>query len=225
MLVDHANAGRDGVTRAFKGHGLPVDTDLPFIGVVQPVQNVHKSRLARTILSEERMDLSRFNDKVDMVIGDKGSKLLCDPDKLKLHLGCCLSLCSSGRLMITDLLDVAKKGGPRTMWGMILGPPDDRILRCVRGLYNEFTRDDLLAERINFGYELSGNVGLEVVERSDVHAAVLKRANVGFAVELVGCHIGNCVEDRNVDVLEDRGQDDRRELGADSYESESTPMM
>ena len=42
------------------------------------------------------MDLARLDFKVDMVIGDEGSESLRDPGKLKLHLGLCLSVFSTG---------------------------------------------------------------------------------------------------------------------------------
>ncbi len=54
VLMDHADPGRDGVTGRFEGDGLTIDEDLAFVGVVQPVHDVHQRRLARPVFADER---------------------------------------------------------------------------------------------------------------------------------------------------------------------------
>jgi hypothetical protein len=53
MLVNHANARADGVSRRAKLHALAVNNDVPFVWLVQAVQLAHEGAFARAILAQE----------------------------------------------------------------------------------------------------------------------------------------------------------------------------
>ena len=50
VLVHHADAVGDRVLRRVKGHRLPVDQDLPLVGPIQAVEDVHQRRLPGAVL-------------------------------------------------------------------------------------------------------------------------------------------------------------------------------
>ena len=52
VLVDHAYPGSKRVTGVVKPDGLPVEKDLPLVGLEQPVKDVHQRRLAGSVLAE-----------------------------------------------------------------------------------------------------------------------------------------------------------------------------
>ena len=71
VLVDHPEAGRDRVARASgTPPGRPSMQDLPGVGLVQPVEDVHERALAGAVLAEEGMDLAGREVEVDAVVGD-----------------------------------------------------------------------------------------------------------------------------------------------------------
>ena len=82
VLVNHADTRGDRVARSLERHGLPVDEDLPFIGLMHPVQDVHECGLARSVLSEQGVDVPLLDRQVDRVIGGEGTKPLRDPPQL-----------------------------------------------------------------------------------------------------------------------------------------------
>ena len=79
MLVHHADARRDRVTGSLERDGLAVDEDLPLIGGMHPVQDVHERGLARAVLSKQRVNMPLLDRQVDRVVGDEGAKPLRDP--------------------------------------------------------------------------------------------------------------------------------------------------
>ena len=82
MLVHHADTRRNRVARALERHGLAVDEDLPLVGGVHPVQDVHERGLARAVLPEQGMNMSLLDRDIDRVVGDEGAKPLRDPPQL-----------------------------------------------------------------------------------------------------------------------------------------------
>src|SRR6266508_6822382 len=85
VLVDHPQACRNGVPRAWEFHGLLIDEDLALVGVIQPVQDVHESGLPGAILAEERVDLAGLHREIDVIIGDHAGEDLRDPPQLETH--------------------------------------------------------------------------------------------------------------------------------------------
>ena len=85
VLVDHADAGRHRVAGAVELLHRAVEKDLPLIGLVQAVQDVHERRLARPVLTEEAVDLSRLDHEVDVVVRDEGAEPFGDSAKFELH--------------------------------------------------------------------------------------------------------------------------------------------
>src|SRR5215212_6565047 len=70
MLVDHANAARDGVRRIGDLHGFPVEQDLTFIRAGQSKEYVHEGCFARPVFAKERMDLASLHIQTDFVVGN-----------------------------------------------------------------------------------------------------------------------------------------------------------
>src|ERR1700731_4932927 len=66
---------------ARKAAFLPLKDDLPFIGPVRvnPAQHLHQGRLARAVLTTDRVDLALADRKIDIAQRDDSGKGLCDP--------------------------------------------------------------------------------------------------------------------------------------------------
>ena len=58
VLVDHADAGGDGVARVVERDRRVVDQDLALVGPVEPVEDVHQRGLAGAVLAQEGVDLA-----------------------------------------------------------------------------------------------------------------------------------------------------------------------
>ena len=86
MLVDHTDPGGHCLAGTGEGHRLAVDEDLPLVGLVEPVQDVHEGGLAGTVLAQESVDLTGFHGDVDVVVGHERSEDLRDPTELQLHV-------------------------------------------------------------------------------------------------------------------------------------------
>ena len=71
MLVHHADPcsiaslGEECVT------GSPLMQDLALVGLVEAVEDVHQRRLARSVLTEQRVDLAAAEVEVDVVVGER----------------------------------------------------------------------------------------------------------------------------------------------------------
>ena len=69
--------------------------DLACVGVIQAVEDVHESRLAGAVLTEQRMHLASPNIQIDVVVGDDARELLADAahleNELLGHLGTILN--------------------------------------------------------------------------------------------------------------------------------------
>jgi len=96
VLVHHADARRHGVAGAGEPLDDVVEQDLALVGLVQAVQHVHERGLARAVLAEQRVDLSRFDDEVDVIVGHEAAEALGDAAEFELH-NCTLSRGVRGR--------------------------------------------------------------------------------------------------------------------------------
>ena len=66
---------------------LAVDQDLALVGLQQSVQHVHQGGLARAVLAEQGVDLTRSDRQVDPVVGHQRAEPLGDAPQLKFHFG------------------------------------------------------------------------------------------------------------------------------------------
>ncbi len=78
VLVNHADAEVNGVQGRVEGHLLPVNVDLAFVGLEQPEQDLHQGGLAGAVLTQDGVDLTGSDLKVDVVIGDDPGESLGD---------------------------------------------------------------------------------------------------------------------------------------------------
>lgn len=87
MLMQHADAPAHGVPGGLEAHPLAVEVDFPAGWLVQAAQDVHQRGFARAVLPEQRVDLTGFDDQVDVVVGHQGPENLGDPLQFKFHIG------------------------------------------------------------------------------------------------------------------------------------------
>jgi hypothetical protein len=85
VLVDHPDTSGDRITWILELQPLAVDEDLSLVGVVEAVEDVHERRLARPVLAEQAVDLTRLDDEVDGVVGDHPGEALGDAPQFELH--------------------------------------------------------------------------------------------------------------------------------------------
>ena len=78
VLVDHADAGCERVPRRVEPHGLAEQLDLSVVRAVEARQHVHQRGLARAVLAEERVHLSRGGLEVDVLVRDDAREALRD---------------------------------------------------------------------------------------------------------------------------------------------------
>ena len=78
VLVDHADAGVDGVLRGLERSELAVDLHHALVGRLHPVEDLHQRGLARPVLADERMDLAARDLQVDPVVGNDAREPLDD---------------------------------------------------------------------------------------------------------------------------------------------------
>ncbi len=87
MLVDHADAERQGIGRIADLHRLAIDLDDALVGGIGAEEHVHQAGLAGTVLTEQAEDVARMQRQVDTAHrlnrakalgdaahGDKGSR-------------------------------------------------------------------------------------------------------------------------------------------------------
>src|SRR5512133_2133973 len=93
MLVDHTDPRADRVGGRMKELRLPVEQNLPFVGLIHTIQLAHEGALAGAVLAKQGMHLARRHVKVDMIVGEHAWKALDDaaqldaPDALLLSAG------------------------------------------------------------------------------------------------------------------------------------------
>ncbi len=83
VLVDHPDAQVDRPPRGFDLHRLAVEQDLALVGLVEPVEDVHQRRLARAVLTQQRVDLPALQLEVDRIVRDQRAEALGDPAQLE----------------------------------------------------------------------------------------------------------------------------------------------
>ena len=85
MLVHHADAGRDGIPGRMQLQPLAVDEHFTRRRCVKPIEDVHESGLAGSVLTEQGNDLAFSNVEVDVVVGEHTRKLLCNALQLEFQ--------------------------------------------------------------------------------------------------------------------------------------------
>ena len=85
VLVHHADPGAHRVAGALEVLHVIVEEDHALVGGVQAVEDIHERRLARAVLAQQAVDLSRLDDEIDAVVGDEGAEPLGDPAEFELH--------------------------------------------------------------------------------------------------------------------------------------------
>src|SRR5690606_18421783 len=76
MLVNHADAERDGVVWIANCDRPAINQDFALIWLVQPVDEVHQGAFARAVFAQQAQDLTLVELEVDMVIGEHAWKPL-----------------------------------------------------------------------------------------------------------------------------------------------------
>ncbi len=87
MLVHHADPGRDRITGSAEMLLFAVDENPALICRVQAIEDVHQSRLASTVLTEQTENLPRASGQVYRIVGKDAGKSLRDPPQLQLQDG------------------------------------------------------------------------------------------------------------------------------------------
>ena len=82
MLVDHADAERDGVVGRLDRHLLAADFDLAAVGLIEAVEDRHQRRFAGAVLADDAADRAALDDQIDVAIGPDSAETLVDPDEL-----------------------------------------------------------------------------------------------------------------------------------------------
>ena len=87
MLVDHADAGRDGGVRIGDVHRLAADFDGAGIGLVEAVDDRHQRRLAGAVLTDDAVDRATFHRQIDALVGPHHAEALVDVDQFDRRIG------------------------------------------------------------------------------------------------------------------------------------------
>src|SRR3989454_4776072 len=78
MLRHHADPMRDGVTRRADADFAAIDHNLPRVGLVNAVENVHERGLAGAVLAQQGMDFASADVQRHAVVGDDSREGLAD---------------------------------------------------------------------------------------------------------------------------------------------------
>jgi hypothetical protein len=70
VLMHHSDAGGDGVIGGVNVNGFSIDDDLAFVRTMQAIDQIHQCTFARSVFSEQGMDLAFAQIKVDIVTGE-----------------------------------------------------------------------------------------------------------------------------------------------------------
>ena len=74
VLVDHADAGVDGVAGGVEHHRPAVDLDPALVGPVEPGEDVGQRRLPGAVLAQQGVDLAGRDLEVDRLVGDDAAE-------------------------------------------------------------------------------------------------------------------------------------------------------
>lgn len=164
---------------------LATDQDLPFIGLAEPVEDVHQGGLPRPVLTQQRNDLAFADGEIDVVVGKYSGELFGDVPQLKFQRCLPRATCQ----MHTRGSDAFV---PKREWGPRLGAPlsqSDQTIRCVlftsllvanrseRGL--DDTVFDVLEQLLDLGVQLGRHPICPVVVVGEANAVVGKVADEG----------------------------------------------
>ena len=70
VLMDHADAGPDRVSRGIQMHLIPLDDDPAFIRLLNAEKHLHQCRLAGPVLAADGVDFTLSRGKIYFIIGD-----------------------------------------------------------------------------------------------------------------------------------------------------------
>jgi hypothetical protein len=82
VLVDHANAKRDGIMWRIDLSNLTIDENLTTIRSVEAVRDPHRSRLPCSIFTDDCVNRSGLNDNVYVVVCQDVAESFGDVSKL-----------------------------------------------------------------------------------------------------------------------------------------------
>ena len=82
MLVNHADAGGDGVLAVFDEHRPPRDPDLPLVGPIEAVQDAHQGGLAGAVLADDAVNAATPDGEAHAPVRVHASEVLFDAEKL-----------------------------------------------------------------------------------------------------------------------------------------------
>jgi len=85
VLVHHADSLGNGVLGVANDHDPVVDEYLAAVRRDHPVEHVHQRGLARAVLSEQAVNLSRLDDEVDILVGRERTEVLGDRSEFQPH--------------------------------------------------------------------------------------------------------------------------------------------
>ena len=78
MLVNHADAGADGLFGAVHVDLLPLDIDFTRGGRIHAVQLIHQRALTGAVLAQDGVDLTLVYGELDAVVGGKVTEFFGD---------------------------------------------------------------------------------------------------------------------------------------------------
>ncbi len=79
MLVDHADAGFNGVARGVELHLNAVDKHTAGILTIEAGEDIHQRAFTGAIFSQQGVDFTPIQDKIDVIIGEHAGKALHNP--------------------------------------------------------------------------------------------------------------------------------------------------
>ena len=93
MLVYHTDPESIGIQRVIDLYLFPPHPDTAALRLVQTEQHTHQSGLSGTILTQQRVNLSFFQLKCDVVVRNDPRKFLCDVQHFDNVIHPCLHFC------------------------------------------------------------------------------------------------------------------------------------
>src|SRR5258708_5661384 len=88
VLMDHADAVRDGIARVLHADGAALDADFARVGVVEAVEDAHQGRLAGAVLAHDAGDRALLDAQRHAAHGMHGAERFLDALELDRRDGC-----------------------------------------------------------------------------------------------------------------------------------------
>ena len=82
VLMDHADAERNGIERALNVSRLSVDDNLAAVGCIEAVGDAHGGRLPRSVLANDGVNRAGLDRDVDVVVREDAAEPLSDVSEL-----------------------------------------------------------------------------------------------------------------------------------------------